>query len=409
MSVSTGLDVLAGEDFMRLRGKSIGLLCNQASISRNLDHAADLIMPWHRRGKLQIKALFGPEHGLWGHAQDQVEVGETPSPHRGDDRDPLGPMNGGVGALAAYSLYGENREPTAKMLDGIDLFIVDIPDVGARYYTFIWTMALCMKVCERLDIPVMVLDRPNPIGGAQVEGPVMEPSHASFVGLYPLPARHGMTVGEVATYLHQTQHPKLSLQVIRCEGWRREMYFQETGLPWAMPSPNMPGVETAVVYPGQCLLEGTNLSEGRGTTRPFEMFGAPFIDGWMLCDKLNLLGLPGVRFRPIRFQPTFNKFAGELCEGAFIHVLDRLAFEPVLTSAAILTQIRLLWPDLLDWSQPPYEYELEKRPIDILAGNGWLAGAIDEGWDVEALGNRMREQCEAFRPMRERALLYPAG
>lgn len=295
---------------------------------------------------------------------------------------------------------------------------------------FIWTMALCMKACENLGIPVMVLDRPNPIGGAQVEGPVMEPSYSSFVGLYPLPTRHGMTVGEVATYLSQTQFPSsttashhplpppharnivergyLSLEVVRCEWWRRGMYFDQTGLPWAMPSPNMATVDTAIVYPGQCLLEGTNLSEGRGTTRPFEIFGAPFIDGWKLCDALNLLGLPSVHFRPIQFQPTFNKFQGELCEGAFIHVLDRRLFEPVMTTMAVLSRIKALWPDQMHWKTGPYEYEYEKRPIEILAGNGWLSEAIDEEWELSVIRDRMLEDTEAFSPIREAALLYPA-
>jgi uncharacterized protein YbbC (DUF1343 family) len=392
MPTLTGLDVLARDNFSRLRGKSIGLLCNQASIAKDIRHVIELMLEPHRRGDLKIQGVFGPEHGLWGHTQDNmIEWEGLPDARTG---------------LIIHSLYGQHREPTEEMLQGIDQFVVDVFDVGSRYYTFIWSMALCMKACEPCGIPVMVLDRPNPINGVQVEGTLLEQAFDSFVGLYPLPTRHGMTAGEVATYLKQTQFPDVQLEVVRCEGWSREMYFEGTGQPWAMPSPNMPTVDTAVVYPGQCILEATKLSEGRGTTRPFEIFGAPFIDGWKLSSQLNGLNLPGVYFRPLQFEPTFNKHAKEVCEGSYMHVLDRRAFEPVLTTIAILQEIVRLYADKFEWRSGPYEYEYEKTPIDILAGNAWLRPAIDNLTPLSEIRERMRAECRAFDPVGRAALLY---
>jgi uncharacterized protein YbbC (DUF1343 family) len=279
--------------------------------------------------------------------------------------------------LEFVSLYGRHRQPTPHMLRDLDHLVIDLPDVGARYYTFIWTMALCLKACEPLGIPVTVLDRPNPIGGLQVEGPMLEPEYASFVGLYPLRIRHGMTIGEVARHLVEHHFPRVELTVVDLEGWERWMYFDDTGLPWAMPSPNMPTLDTAIVYPGGCLLEGTNLSEGRGTTRPFEIFGAPWLDAWKFCSALNSSGLEGCHFRPYQFQPTFHKFAGELCEGAFLHVTNRQTFQPFRSYLAVLQTALRQAPEHFAWKAPPYEYETEKLPIDILVGNGWLRPALE--------------------------------
>lgn len=388
----TGLDVLAGQEFSVLSGRSIGLLCNQASIARTLDHVIELLLPRHRAGRFHIRAVFGPEHGLWGHTQDNmIEWEGATDPRTG---------------LVVHSLYGASREPTDEMLEGIDLFVVDIPDVGARYYTFIWSMALCMKSCAERGIPMLVMDRPNPIGGMRTEGTVLEPAFASFVGLHPLPTRHAMTAGEVALYLQQTVYPNLDLEIAPCRSWTRSAYFDETGLPWAMPSPNMPSIDTAIVYPGQCLLEATNLSEGRGTTRPFEIFGAPWVDGWRLTSALNELELPGTRFRPIQFEPTFNKYSRELCEGAFIHVTDRKAFDSVLATVAVLQQVVRLFPGRLEWKDAPYEYVWDRRPIDILAGNDWLAGAIESQTPLSQIRERMAAEREAFEPLRRAALLY---
>jgi uncharacterized protein YbbC (DUF1343 family) len=267
------------------------------------------------------------------------------------------------------------------MLSGLEVLVIDLPDVGSRYYTFIWTMALCMKACEPLGIKVVVLDRPNPINGVSVEGPVLEREYASFVGLYPLPIRHGKTIGEVARWLKETEFPGVDLEVVEAVGWDRSLYLDETAFLWTVPSPNMPTVDTAVVYPGMCLLEGTNLSEGRGTTRPFETFGAPWVDGWALASELNSRGLPGVVFRPVQFLPTFQKHAGIVCQGCFLHVVDRRSFLPFLTGCQILQTVSCAYPQF-SFNPPPYEYEETLLPIDILLGNGWLRQAIVEGRDL---------------------------
>lgn len=392
MSVRTGLDRMIDGAFQHWRGRRIGVLCNQASIASNWQHVLEALGPPHRSGLLSIEAVFGPEHGLWGHTQDNmIEWEGLPDPRTG---------------LVIHSLYGKHRQPTPGMLSGIDLFVVDIPDVGARYYTFVWSMALCMESCERAGIPVIVLDRPNPIGGDSVQGTVLDSAFNSFVGLFPLPTRHGMTVGEIATYLRQTVFPRIDLEVVKMDGWNRKMDWGQTGLPWAIPSPNMPTVDTAFVYPGMCLLEATTVSEGRGTTRPFEIFGAPGVDGWKLAESLNSLGLEGVHFRPIQFEPTFNKHSKTLCEGCFIHVTDRSAFDSVLAAIAILQEFVRRFPDAWAWKPPPYEYEFEKWPIDILAGNDWLRKSIEELEPLSRIDERMRAERGRFAPARESALLY---
>lgn len=391
------------------------MLCNQASVDRELRHIIDLMLPEHQDGRLKIGAVFGPQHGLFGHTQDNMIEWEGA----------VDPRTG----LTVHSLYGESREPNPKSLEGIDLFLVDIPDVGSRYYTFVWSMANCMKVCESMGIPVHVLDRPNPIGGTRVEGTLLKSEFASFVGEYPLPTRHGMTVGEIATYLKSSFFPKLTLTVTAVEDWARSEFLDETDVPWVMPSPNMPTLDTAIVYPGGCLLEATNLSEGRGTTRPFEIVGAPFLDAWKLANALNGLELPGVTFRPIQFEPTFNKHARTLCGGVFVHVTERRAFEPVLSYIAIM-QEAIRFSGLVDstgspkeatfkaesaetklqgfaWRQPPYEYESEKMPIDILAGNDWLLTAIEKMQPLNEIRERMLRECAPFESVRHASLLYP--
>lgn len=400
MPVLTGLDLLRRNDFAALKGKRVGLVCNQASISRDIRHALDLFL----EAGLEIKSVYGPQHGLFGHTQDNmIEWEGTLDPRTG---------------LRVYSLYGENRQPTPAMLEGIEELVVDLPDVGARYYTFIWTMALCMRACEPLAIPVTVLDRPNPIGGERVEGTVLQMGFDSFVGHYPLPMRHGMTMGEIARYLRATYFPNLDLKIIETQGWERGMYGDQTGLPWAMPSPNMPTVDTAVVYPGGCLLEATNLSEGRGTTRPFEIFGAPYLDSWRFADALNQMDLPGCVCRPLPFEPTFNKHVGRLCGGCQLHVTSREDFEPVLAYVAIMQEaIRQSGlhdashleqrPDFVAdseemrlpgfaWRNPPYEYVHDRSPMDILAGNDWLRPAISNLKPLKEIRERMREECRAF-------------
>jgi uncharacterized protein YbbC (DUF1343 family) len=395
MPTAVGLDFLQQLDFEPLKGKRIAVVCNQATVTSDYVHILDLLRPLHREGCVTIKTVMGPQHGLFGHTQDNMIEWE-------------GHEDARTGIKIA-SLYGKDREPTDAMLHEVDLLVVDLPDIGARYYTFLWTTALCMKACCERGIPVIVLDRPNPIGGFQVEGPVLDPNYASFVGLHPLPTRHGMTLGEIATYFKSRFYAPCDLTVIEAEEWSRSDYIDDTDAPWTIPSPNMPTVDTATVYPGACLLEGTNLSEGRGTTRPFEIFGAPFLDGWKLSGALNAIELPGVRFQPFQFQPTFQKHAEEICEGCFVHVTDRRAFEPVLAYVAVLQEARREAPDKFAWNPPPYEYEYEKLPIDILAGNGWLREAIETYCPLREIRLRMLRECHDFEPIRKSSLLYPLG
>ena len=387
-----GLDQVIDGRFELFKGQSIALVCNQASIASDYGHVLDHFLKPHRAGKLRIQCVFGPQHGIWGHTQDNMVEWEGYTDPR-------------TGVLF-HSLYGEHREPTDAMLEGAERIVFDVPEVGARYYTFIWTLALCMKACEPRGIPVTVLDRPNPINGVTVEGAFLEPAFSSFVGLYPLPMRHGMTVGEVATYLRQTQFPDCQLEVVKMEGWNRTHYQDETGLPWAMPSPNMPTLETAVVYPGMCLIEGTQLSEGRGTTRPFEIVGAPYLDGWELTGRLNDLGLPGVRFRAHQFEPMFNKFQGQVCQGTFVHVTERGKYKPVITAVALLQEVWRLYAKEFKWLDPPYEYEYEKNPFDIIAGNDWLRPAIEDLRHLDRIESQFADECRPFMAERQAILLY---
>jgi uncharacterized protein YbbC (DUF1343 family) len=335
-----------------LKNANLGAVLHPASVSSGLIHASEILKS-HDGNLFHLRALFGPQHGYLGQTQDNMI-------EWAGYRHPL--WN-----IPVYSLYGEHREPSPEMLQGLDALLVDLQDVGARYYTFIWTLYLCMKACEKAGIPVVVLDRPNPIGNA-VEGPVLDPEYRSFVGLHPIPVRHGKTIGELAQQFQREAFPRCALHTLPMQGHDPEAYFEDTGLPWVLPSPNMPTVDTAVVYPGMCLFEATNVSEGRGTSRPFELFGASWIDAPALCAALNAEGLPGVFFREAHFQPTFHKFAGQLCGGAQIHVLDRRNFLPYRTALAILNHLRRAYPDGFQWKQPPYEYEFKKLPIEILLG-----------------------------------------
>jgi uncharacterized protein YbbC (DUF1343 family) len=392
LKVLTGLDILIDQEFSYLRGKSIGILCNQATIDQKYRHILQLLLPLHQNGFLKIQSVLGPQHGLWGHTQDNMIEWEGYQDPNTD--------------LTIYSLYGKHRKPTDAMLSGLDIMLVDLPDIGSRYYTFIWTMALTMEACAEKKIPLIVLDRPNPINGEISEGTILEDEYRSFVGLYPLVQRHGMTIGEIATYIQQETLPNLKQQIILMKGWSRNLFFPETELPWAMPSPNIPGWETALVYPGMCLLEGTNLSEGRGTTRPFELFGAPWIDGRKLCEWLNSLDLPGVLFRPVQFLPTFQKHRDKICEGGFIHITDRQVFSPVLTGIALLMEILTRYQQHFRWNDPPYEYEYQKKPIDILFGNGWLRPMMEERKSLSEIRQRMESECREFEAIRRNYFLY---
>jgi len=338
----------------RLRGRRTGALLHAASADSSLRPTLSVLEEMDAAGAIKLAALFGPQHGFETTTQDNmIEWSGYRHPRLG---------------VPVHSLYGEHREPTDEMLDGLEVLFVDLVDVGARYYTFIWTMLLCLQAAARRNIAVVVADRPNPIDGLTTEGRPQRSDYLSFVGLHPLPVRHGKTIGELARQFQEELVPSVDLTVLPLEGWNRAHYHDETGLPWIMPSPNMPTHETAVVYPGMCLLEGTNLSEGRGTTRPFELFGAPWIDGDKLGAALNARCLPGIHFRAAAFEPGFQKYAGQICRGAQLHVTDRGVFQPLRTGLEILRMVREMYPSEFAWKQPPYEYEHEKLPIEILCG-----------------------------------------
>ena len=380
--VNTGLDRLVAGAFTRLKGRRVGLVVHPASVDQRMRPAVELI---RECGAVDLKTLFGPQHGILGQTQDNMIEWE-------------GFTDGSTG-LPVHSLYGQHRKPTSAMLDGLDVLVIDLQDVGARYYTFIWTMLLCMEACAEHGVQVMVLDRPNPIGGKLTEGTVLDPEFRSFVGLAPIPMRHGMTAGELAGFFVRWLELDLDLEVVWMEGWKRDMDFAATGLPWVLPSPNMPTLDTALVYPGGCLLEGTTLSEGRGTTRPFEIFGAPYVDPETLAGVLTDWSLPGCRFRPLHFEPTFHKYAGEVCGGVQVHVTDAKTFEAVTTYTAAIAAIRNQWPDRFAWKQPPYEYETEKLPIDILAGGeAWRAG-VEANLSPWRMKSDWMEQLKAFSEM----------
>jgi uncharacterized protein YbbC (DUF1343 family) len=353
MSVVLPLDHLGQLWPEKFRGARIGALLHPASVSSKIEHTS-CILERHNGDLFRLAAFFGPQHGFLGQTQDNMvewKSYEHPRLH-----------------IPIYSLYGEHREPTPEMLKGLDVLLVDLQDVGARYYTFIWTLYLCMRACEKTGIVVAVLDRPNPINGVATEGPVLNANYKSFVGMHAIPARHGKTIGELAQQFREEVFPKCELSILTMKNWKREMWLDQTGLSWVMPSPNMPTLDTATVYPGMCLLEGTNISEGRGTTRPFEIFGAPFINAEMLSKELNKLKLPGVFFRGNYFEPTFHKFAGELCGGAQIHLTGRNEFRPFQTGIEVIRCMRKLYRGQFAWKQPPYEYETQKLPIEILLG-----------------------------------------
>ncbi|MCP4292428.1 MAG: DUF1343 domain-containing protein [bacterium] len=363
----TGLDRLVADNFQSLKNQKVGLLVHPASVDSRLRHARDVFL----EAEVNVCTLFGPQHGLMGQTQDNMIEWE-------------GGQETGTG-IPIHSLYGEHRKPTAEMLAGLDVLVVDLQDVGARYYTFIWTMLLCMEACAEAGVAVMVLDRPNPLGGVMTEGNVLDLEYKSFVGLAPIPMRHSLTIGEMALFFRHWAELEVELEVVTCKNLHRRSSFATNGLPWVFPSPNMPTLDTAFVYPGGCLLEGTQLSEGRGTTRPFEIFGAPYVDGRALADHLTSLKLPGATYRPLEFEPTFHKFAGQVCGGIQVHVQDRLKFESVLVYTAAISFIRQMWPDEFAWKEPPYEYETVKLPIDILAGGQSWRQDVEAGRDPWAM------------------------
>jgi uncharacterized protein YbbC (DUF1343 family) len=308
--------------------------------------------------------------------------------------------------LPVYSLYSETREPSEHMLKNVDIIIIDLQDVGCRIYTFVYTMANCMRAARALGKRVIVCDRPNPISGDAVAGNVLDPAFASFVGLYPIPTRHGMTSGELARLFNEAHGIGCDLEVIPMEGWTRAMWMDDTDAPWVMPSPNMPTLDTATVFPGAVHLEGTQMSEGRGTTRPFELAGAPYIDAEDLGAHLNGLALEGVYFRPTVFQPTFQKHAGQSCGGVQIHVLDRDRFEPVKAGLALVKAAYDMYGDKFRWKEPPYEYVFDKNPFDVIAGTDAIRKSFERGQSLEDLERSWSAATEAFRRERAKYLLY---
>ena len=382
---------LATEGSSLLDGRRIGLLCNPTAVDAQLEHAIELLGP-----QLKLTALFGPEHGVRGDAQDMISVDTAVD---------------AKSKLPVHSLYGHTEAsltPTAAMLDDIDVMVYDIQDVGARYYTFVWTMVLAMRACAAAGKAFVVLDRPNPITGLHVEGSAIEPGYESFVGLYPIALRHGLTIAELARLFNEQFGLGAALETVAMEGWSRGAWWDATGLPWVMPSPNMPTLDTAIVYPGMVLFEGTLISEGRGTTRPFELVGHPQVtDAESFADGLNALGLLGVHFRPAYFEPTFQKHARVTCGGCQLHVTDRERFRSVDAAVALLCAFRDAMPDRrFPWRPPPYEYEYEKMPIDILAGSDGLRRAIDAGATPQEVSVTCRLDAGSFDVMRSACLLY---
>lgn len=391
MGVKTGLDVWAAQDFRALRGRRVGAIVNPTSVDARFHHLADLLA---RAPDVALCALFGPEHGARGEVQYMETVGQAVDARTG---------------VPVHSLYGasfESLKPSPEWLAGLDVLLFDVQDVGARYYTYLATMALSMEACAKAGVAFVVLDRPNPLGGFAVEGNHIAPGFRSFVGLYDVPARHGMTAGELARLLEAEASWGTELTVVPCQGWTRDMAWADTGLHFIPPSPNMPTPDTALVYPGMCLLEGTNLSEGRGTCRPFEQFGAPWLDADALTLALAALALPGVAARPVHFIPTFDKHRGVSCAGAFLHVVDKAAFRPVRTGLAAVAAARAVAPRDFAWRRDAYEFVSDRSAFDLLCGTDAVRLLLEGGAPFPEVARLLDDASEAFRERRRPYLLY---
>jgi uncharacterized protein YbbC (DUF1343 family) len=388
-AVRLGVEKLLRERLDLVRGSRIGLICNQSSVDHNLRHAADL---FHEHPDVQLTALFGPQHGIRGDLQDNM----IESDHATDT----------VTGLPIYSLYSETREPTEQMLKDVDVLVFDMQDVGCRIYTFVYTLANCMRAAKKFGKKVIACDRPNPINGGQVAGNVLDPQFASFVGQFPIPTRHGMTVCELATLFNEHFSIGCDLECIAMEGWARELWLDQTDAPWVLPSPNMPTLAAATVFPGTVHVEGTQLSEGRGTTLPFELVGAPYVEPERLAGELAKLNLPGVYFRACAFRPTFQKQANKTCGGVQLHVTDRASFEPVISGLAVVKTIHDLYRGEFKWKLPPYEYEYEKNPFDVISGTAALREAFERGDALRTIESNWQPALSDFLKLREGYLLY---
>ena len=388
-SVKLGLEKILDEEIGSIQNLRVGLICNQASVNHSFQHAADLFF---ENKNFQLTTLFGPQHGIRGDVQDNM----IETSHSID----------GATKLPIYSLYSETREPTEEMLANLDVLCFDLQDVGCRVYTFIYTLANAMRACAKYGKKIIVLDRPNPINGIKIEGNILEPGHESFVGQYPIPMRHAMTTGELAQLFNVHFGINAELEVVTMDGWEREFYYDETDAPWVLPSPNMPSVETAVVFPATVYFEGTKISEGRGTTRPFEIVGAPFIDAQESAADLNGRRLAGVTFRATNFLTTFQKFAGTVSGGVFLHVTDREVFEPVLTGVELVKYFYQTYQDKFEWKNPPYEYVFDRNPFDVIAGAFETRRQIEAGASPEIIKKSWDAGLEEFKAVRQKYLLY---
>ncbi len=387
--IKLGLEKLLEEQSHLVRDAKVGLICNQASVDHDFRHAADLL---HKHPDVDLRALFGPQHGIRGDVQDNmIETEHAADPQTG---------------LPIHSLYSETRAPTEGMLEDLDVLVFDMQDVGCRIYTFAYTMANSMIAARRFGKKVIVCDRPNPISGEHVEGNVLEPRHASFVGQFAIPTRHSMTLGELAKLFNEHFGLGCDLDVVKMDGWERSHWLDQTDAPWVMPSPNIPTLDSATVFPGTVHFEGTQLSEGRGTTRPFELVGAPYVDPEKYARNLNERELPGVYFRSCIFRPTFQKHAEISCGGVQVHVLDREKFEPVITGITMVKIAYELYPNEFRWKEPPYEYVYDRNPFDVIAGTSSIREAIEAGSSIAALEESWKEDLEVFRRVRESYLLY---
>ena len=387
--VKLGLETLLEAKLHLLRGARVGLICNQASVDHKFRHAADLL---YEHPSVELRALFGPQHGIRGDVQDNmIETEHTVDRETG---------------LPIHSLYSETREPTEAMLADLDALVFDMQDVGCRIYTFAYTMANCMVAARKFGKKVIVCDRPNPINGVDVAGNVLEPEHASVVGQFPIPTRPGMTLGELARMFNEHFQLNCDLEVVKMEGWERSFWHDQTDAPWVMPSPNMPTLDSATVFPGTVHFEGTQLSEGRGTTRPFELVGAPYVEAEKYARRLNELDLRGVFFRSCIFRPTFQKHGGTSCGGVQIHVTDRNVFEPVMAGLAMVKVAHDLYPKEFRWKEPPYEYVYDRNPFDVIAGTSSIRRAIEQGTAIEEIRKNWNEDLDGFRRVRETYLLY---
>jgi uncharacterized protein YbbC (DUF1343 family) len=385
--VQTGLDVLQSAGFAPLKGQRVGVLAHASSVNSELVHITDLLI----EAGVDLRVRMGPEHGIGGAVQDMEPVDDEQEP--------------GIPVVSLYGQSEENLRPPREVLDDIDVLVADLQDVGSRYYTYAATLRYCMEDCAKAGVTVMVLDRPNPINGASMEGPLLEDGLRSFVGAYPVPVRHGMTVGELAV-MAKLEGVDADVKVIKMDGWRREMWYDQTGLPWVMPSPNMPTLDTATVYPGACLMEATNLSEGRGTARPFELLGAPWLAAKALCLELSQSPLEGVAFRPLVFRPAFRKHVGENCHGIQIHVTDRSRYSSFTTGLYFLQAARRQNRQKFAWRSDPYEFVTDHPAIDLLSGTAAVREAVESDADLTDLQSSWKKGLSDFAQERKRFLLY---